>query len=259
MPLFSVQGSVAPGRRLALTGDDAHHLAGVLRVRVGEMVRLAAADCLWSARVESVVRGEVVVRVEGVVEPVWRPPRRVHLYAAVVKGKAMERLIAHASELGACDLTPILTDHTVVRANPARAARWHAVAAAAQRQCGRPEPLEIHPVAPLAACLDDLADGLVAHPGGPPLALPGGGGVVRLVLGPEGGLSDGEVTALTEAGATLFGLAGWTLRAPTAAAAALAVVQGALEAQARATEDPARTTESQARTTESQARTTERR
>ncbi len=212
-------------------------------MRVGEVVRLAAGDLLWSARVESVARREVVVRVEGVVEPGWRPVRRLHLYAAVVKGRAMERVVAHASELGACDLTPILTDHTVVRPTPGRVGRWRAVAAAAQRQCGRPEPLAIHPVAPLTACLADLAGGLVAHPGAPPLALAGGGGVVRVVVGPEGGLSDPEVAALTDSGATPFGLAGWTLRAPTAAAAAVAVVQAAVEGQAGATEGATPATE----------------
>lgn len=231
MPLFSVSKTVAPGQRVTLTGDDAHHLAVVLRVRVGESIRLAAADLLWSARVVAVARRAVVVQVEEVVEPAWRPARRIHLYQAVVKGKAMERVITHASELGACDLTPLFTDYTVVRPTAARADHWQAVAAAAQRQCGRPEPLVVHPVAPLAAVLGDLAGSLVAHPGGPPLAL-SGGGVVRLVVGPEGGLSDGEVAALTGAGATLFGLAGWTLRAPTAAAVAVALAQAAVEAQA---------------------------
>jgi len=248
MPLFSVQGPVAPGQRRVITGDDAHHLGAVLRVRVGEVVRLAGADLFWSARVESVARREVVVRVDGVVEPAWRPLRRVHLYAAMVKGEAMERLIAHASELGACDLTPLITDHTVVRPmrgrqGRGREGRWRAVAAAAQRQCGRPEVLAIHPVRPLAACLPELAGGLVAHPGAPPLALGAGGAVVRLVIGPEGGLAEGEIAALTAAGATLFGLAAWTLRAPTAAAAALALVQAAEEGQARATEDQARAPE----------------
>ena len=246
MPLFSVRGGVAPGARVVLTGNDAHHLAAVLRVRVGEAVRLAGADLLWSARVESVGRREVVVQVEGEVEPAWRPARHLHLYAAMVKGEAMERLIAHASELGACDLTPLRTDHTVVRATAGREQRWRAVAAAAQRQCGRTEVLAIHPVAGLAACLGELAGGLVAHPGGPPLALAPGGSVVRVVVGPEGGLSEPEVAALSEAGATPFGLAGWTLRAPTAAAAALAVVQQAIEAA-----------ESQAHATESQAHATE--
>lgn len=232
MPLFAVSGTVAPGRRVTLTGDDAHHLAAVLRVRVGESIRLAAADLLWSARVVAVARRAVVVQVEEVVEPAWRPARRIHLYQAVVKGKAMERVITHASELGACDLTPLFTDYTVVRPTAPRADHWQAVAAAAQRQCGRPEALAIHPVVGLADCIPELAGGLVAHPGAPSLVLPDGGGVVRLVVGPEGGLSEGEVAALTGAGATLFGLAGWTLRAPTAAAAAVALAQAAVEAQA---------------------------
>jgi len=243
MPLFSIPGAVAPGARLALTGDDAHHLATVLRVRAGEVIHLAGGDLLWRARVESVARHAVGVRVEEVVEPPWRPARRLHLYAAVVKGEAMERLIAHASELGACDLTPLLTGHTVVPTRPSREGRWRAVAAAAQRQCGRPVPLAIHPVATLAACLGELAGALVAQPGGPPLAVAPGGGVVRLVVGPEGGFAEAEIGALTGAGARLFGLAGWTLRAPTAAAAALAWVQVVVEEQVRAAEDQARAAE----------------
>jgi len=67
--------------------------------------------------------------------------------------------------------------------------------------------------------------------------------VVRLVVGPEGGFAEAEIGALTGAGARLFGLAGWTLRAPTAAAAALAWVQAVVEEQVRAAEDQARAAE----------------
>jgi 16S rRNA (uracil1498-N3)-methyltransferase len=69
---------------------------------------------------------------------------------------------------------------------------------------------------------------VVLHgPGGTPLAALGleGAPGVALVIGPEGGLTEGELTTCREAGALRGGLGPRTLRAETAAIAAVAVLQ----------------------------------
>ena len=231
VPTFHLERPLCPGAIVTFTGADAHHLCDVLRVRCGDPLTVCAAGAYWQAVVATVDRHAVAARTVAPAPAPWRPPRPVYLYQAMPKGRGIETVIQHASELGAAVLTPLITEHTIGRrADGAgrQGARWQAVAAAAQRQCGRPHPLEIHPVLTFVAALPELVGALVALPGAPPIAVPAGGDEVRLVIGPEGGLTPAEHRQLAERGALLFGLPAFTLRAATATAAVLAVVNQAI-------------------------------
>jgi 16S rRNA (uracil1498-N3)-methyltransferase len=230
MPTFRLDAPLHRGALAILDGDDAHHLRDVLRVRVGDGLTVCAAGEYWSATVDAIERRWVTARVVAPTLPPWQPVRPVHLYQAVPKARGIEAVIQHASELGAATLTPLITARTIGRREAAgRTDRWQAVAAAAQRQCGRPQPLAIHPVRPLTEALAELAGASVAVPGAPLLALPDGGGPLRVVIGPEGGLSPAEQRLLETHGGHPFGLPAWTLRAATATAAVLAVVNQEVE------------------------------
>jgi 16S rRNA (uracil1498-N3)-methyltransferase len=227
MPVFHLEHPLWVGGVASFTGADGHHLRAVLRIRRGDPLTVCAAGEYWQAVVEAVDRHAVTARAVVPAPAPWQPPRRVHLYQAMPKGRGIETVIQYASELGAAALTPLITEYTMGRrpdAAGARHTRWQAVAAAAQRQCGRPRPLEIHTVRTLVEALPELSDALVAVPGAPPVEVAAGDGEVRVVIGPEGGLSSEEHAWLTERGALLFGLPTFTLRAATATAAVLAVV-----------------------------------
>jgi len=225
MPTFHLDVPIHHDAVVTFDGDDAHHLCDVLRVRVGDELNVCAAGEHWSVTIEVIERRRVIARVVEAVLPPWQPARAVHLYQAVPKARGIEAVIQFASELGATALTPLITERTIGRREAAgRTDRWQAVAAAAQRQCGRPTPLAVHPILPLAEAVAKLAGARVALPGAPTLSLPPGGEPLRVVIGPEGGLSPEEHRLLEAHGAHAFGLAAWTLRAATATAAVLAVV-----------------------------------
>jgi len=230
MPTFHIQAPLHRGAVVTYDGDDAHHLRDVLRLKVGDALTVCAADAYWSATIEAVERRQVMARVVEEVPPPWQPARPVHLYQAMPKARGIETVIQYASELGAASLTPLITTRTISRRDGAgRADRWHAVAAAAQRQCGRPRPLAIYPILSLPQALPNLAGAWVAVPKAPGLTLPAGTEPVCVVIGPEGGLSPEEQRLIAAHGAHPFGLPAWTLRAATATAAVLAVVNQEIE------------------------------
>ncbi|MGD2063558.1 MAG: RsmE family RNA methyltransferase [Nitrospirota bacterium] len=227
MPTFHLSHPLSPGAAAAFTAADAHHLRDVLRVRCGDPLTVCAAGEYWQAVIDTVDGHIVTARAVAPVPAPWHSPLPVYLYQAVPKGKGIEMVIQHASELGAAVLAPLITERTIGRRadRPGRQrARWEAVAEAAQRQCGRPRLLEVRAVQTLPEALAELAGALVAVPGAPPIALPAGADAVRVVIGPEGGLSPDEQMRLTECGAHPFGVPAFTLRAATATAAVLAVV-----------------------------------
>ena len=161
------------------------------------------------------------------------PPAGVELalVAALAKGERMELVVQKATELGVARILPFAAERSVVRLDVARgddrAARWRRIAEQASRQCGRADVPEVRPPAPLAEALAALPPGtrtFVFHPGGGRVEGPGAASVAA-VVGPEGGLTEGEVRGCEAVGAVRAGLGPRTLRAETAAIVAVTLLQ----------------------------------
>jgi 16S rRNA (uracil1498-N3)-methyltransferase len=155
----------------------------------------------------------------------------ITLLVALAKGEKMDLVVQKATELGVGRVLPFEAERSVVRLEPSkgeeRAGRWRRIAAEAARQCGRADVPEVAPPAALDRALAALAPGtrtFVFHPGGGKLdgAAPA---AVAAVVGPEGGLTDGEVRACEGAGAIRAALGPRVLRAETAAIVAVALLQ----------------------------------
>lgn len=147
----------------------------------------------------------------------------------------MDLVVQKATELGVSSIVPVLSARSVVRLAGERAARrrahWQAVAVNACEQCGRATLPEILPPSGLDAALASVADDatrLVADPdagvGLAALTRPAAG--LTLLIGPEGGLDDGELARAATTGFRSFRLGPRVLRTETAAIAALALIQG---------------------------------
>ena len=213
---------------LRLPEEEAHHARHVLRVRSGDEIRLfdgrgSQAD----ARVLAIDRHGVEVSVERL-----EPPRRsdrplpVTVAVAMPKGARQDTLVEKCTELGVEALWPILTARTVVRPRPGRHEHWRRVGIAAAKQAGRaylPAILSPMPFAELVGCLHrfDLAlfgdSGAEAEPLLSHLESRPPGGRSLVAIGPEGGFTPEEQTALGAAGAVPVRLSRWTLRTETAA------------------------------------------
>ena len=131
-------------------------------------------------------------------------------------------------------IQPLVTERSLLRVAGERAERkqrhWAAVAAAACEQCGRNRVPEVGQAQPLRDWLQALgtpaagtARLLLSTTQAPGLALRPLGGVQRVLLlsGPEGGLTDAEQQAATQAGFEAISLGARILRADTAPLAAL--------------------------------------
>jgi 16S rRNA (uracil1498-N3)-methyltransferase len=222
---------IGPGRA-ALTEPARHYLRDVLRLAPGDEVELFdGRGGVWAGHLEPGFEGLAL------------GPRRqaspggpaIHLLFALAKGEKCELVIQKATELGVARLVPFAAERSVVRLDAVkgaeRAVRWRRIAEEAARQCGRADVPEVAVPGPLAAALAAVPPGfrlLVLHgPGGAPLGalgLEGAPGLAALV-GPEGGLGEGELAACRAAGALTASLGPRTLRAETAAIAVVALLQ----------------------------------
>jgi 16S rRNA (uracil1498-N3)-methyltransferase len=217
-----------------LTGDDARHLARVLRAEPGQCYELSDNHRAYLAEISAVTAARVTFRV---LEPLPAPPQspEITLYAALIKFDRFEWLIEKATELGVARIVPVITDRIekgLASAAPKRIERWRKIARESSQQSRRLRIPEISPAQPFADATADPAPHrffLEENPGAPPLlaALPTDADTFSILTGPEGGWTDRERALAPASGWKPVSLGPNVLRAETAAIAALAILSQA--------------------------------
>jgi 16S rRNA (uracil1498-N3)-methyltransferase len=218
-----------------LTGDQAAHLARVLRAQPGQVYDIVANGFLHRAEITQVSDSEVNFLLHEELESDAALP--IHLLLAVFKFDHFEWAVEKATELGVARITPILArrteKHLAVAANK-RADRWRRIALEASKQSRRTNVPEISEPTLLAAALAaesaptrillseaeqslPLATALGRPPSNPDSS------VLALAIGPEGGWTPEEIALFTTHHWKHVTLGPRILRAETAAIAALAI------------------------------------
>ncbi|MDW5264457.1 MULTISPECIES: 16S rRNA (uracil(1498)-N(3))-methyltransferase [Acidobacteriaceae] len=223
-----------------LTGDQAGHLARVLRAEAGQIFDVVAGGFLHRAEITSVSDKEVLFNLHEELEADAALP--LHLLLAVFKFDHMEWAIEKATELGVARITPILarrTEKHLSLAAPKRAERWRRIALEASKQSRRTDIPKIADPAILKAALEQeqsptrilLSETEQATPLSAALtasARSTGYEPVALAIGPEGGWTPEEMTLFTAHNWTPVTLGPRILRAETAAIAAIAIASSYL-------------------------------
>jgi len=229
---------------MPFSAADVHHAVDVLRVREGEEIdAVEPSGRVWRVRVTHADKDAVRAEVLRELSAAEAELPRVTLVMGVAKGEKMDAIVRQATELGVERVIPVLSERSVVKLLPARAAekteRWRRVAHAAAKQAKRASVPDVSVAAPLGDVLAELAsyDGVIvaweessgAHVARVARAWAGTPSArVAVVVGPEGGLSASEVAGLEAIGARVATLGPTILRAETAAVAAIAVVMSAM-------------------------------
>ncbi|MDE2156367.1 MAG: 16S rRNA (uracil(1498)-N(3))-methyltransferase [Xanthomonadaceae bacterium] len=227
---------LAVGAELPLPAQAAEHATRVLRLVAGDPLTLFNGDgCDYPASILALTRREVVVQVQARQVADNESPLALTLAQGVARGEKMDLIVQKATELGVVRIVPLLTERAEVKLDAARAQKrlshWRAVAASACEQSGRARLPEISPALPLAAWLDGLVEdgalrlALLPHATRSARELRFATAAGLLVVGPEGGLGERDIAALTLAGFGGLRLGPRILRTETAGLAALAALQ----------------------------------
>lgn len=234
--LFYVDTLPSVGEIAVVDGDEGFHAANVRRIRPGERLDLSdGAGTLAHCVIEEVGMGRLSARVlDRRSVPAPAPP--VTVVQALPKSDRSELAIELATEAGADGFVPWQASRCVARWEGTGRIdkglrRWTAVARSAARQSRRAHiPAVTGPVSTAELVTrvgDDVAAGAVvlalhesAEARLTELPVRQADSLV-LIVGPEGGIADDEIAALTQAGATAVRLGPTVLRTSTAAAVAL--------------------------------------
>jgi 16S rRNA (uracil1498-N3)-methyltransferase len=219
-----------------LTGEQAAHLARVLRAEPGQVFDVVAGGFLHRAEITSVAEGEVVFALREELESDAALP--LHLLLAVFKYDHMEWAVEKATELGVGRITPVLarrTEKHLALAATKRVERWRRIALEASKQSRRTTVPEIaDPVglkqaleqeqSPTRILLSETEQGTTLAAALANAKASTEESDTALAIGPEGGWTPEEMALFTQHQWQPVTLGPRILRAETAAIAAIAIV-----------------------------------
>lgn len=230
-PRLFVETPLSAGMTLPLEGGQAHYLAKVMRVALGDAVILCDDSTgEWLARVTSAGKRDVTLDIERRTRACEAVPD-FWLCPALLKKPNFDLVLEKATELGVGTIRPVLTRRCVAdKLNPERA---RAIVTEAAEQCARTALPALADPAKLEALVRDWPESrtlfFADETGGAPAAAAFAAhtGPAGLLIGPEGGFDDAE-RALFRAhpAAVPISLGPRILRGETAAIAATALWMG---------------------------------
>lgn len=224
--------------RICIKGEDVKHIRDVLRLALGNLIVVGDGEgAEFIASIDSVSSSEVVATIikEEKKEEVLP---RVSLFQGFAKGAKMDLIVRQATELGVSEIIPVFTERSIVHLKEddckKRLMRWEKIAVEASKQSQRsylPKILAARNWQDAVELLrsydlvvvpweeergQSLKSVLREHPKKCER--------VALVIGPEGGLTEEEVSELKKLGALAVSLGRNILRTETAAVAALSMI-----------------------------------
>jgi 16S rRNA (uracil1498-N3)-methyltransferase len=219
----------------SLTGDQAAHLARVLRAEPGQIYDVVSNGFLHRAEITSVSESEVLFTLHEELESDAALP--LHLLLAVFKFDHMEWAIEKSTELGIAKITPILarrTEKHLAQSALKRSERWRRIALEASKQSRRtdipniadPIPLKqalAEESSPTRILLSETEQTLTLTAALKAATSSQQESDTALAIGPEGGWTPEEMSLFTHHQWQPVTLGPRILRAETAAIAAIAI------------------------------------
>ncbi len=215
-----------------LEGDDAHHAAKSLRVRIGEELTVCGLNGFdYVCTVSEVTSDRVYLEIKETVENKTEPHTFVTLYQCLTKGDKMDTIVRQAVECGVSRIVPVLSENCVSRPDEKslskKTERWQKIADEAAGQSGR----GVLPKVCATQTLKQVAGEIKSYDkvfffyeaGGVPMEKQNIK-TAAIITGPEGGFSCEEALMLEQNGAVVTTLGPRILRAETAPVAALTVL-----------------------------------
>lgn len=226
--------TLAVNETITLDDNALGHTIRVLRLSNGDAITLFNGDGNdYQAELCGVTKKIAQARIISFIERRSESPLNIHLGQGISRGDRMEFTLQKSVELGVNTITPLFTERCGVKLNKERLAKkieqWQKVVISACEQSGRSTIPEVKDPILLDEWLEQPTEALKLnlHPKAEHsiMSLPSENQRVRLLIGPEGGLSDDEIAKANNANFIDVLLGPRVLRTETAALTAITALQ----------------------------------
>lgn len=226
--------------QVIINGDDVKHIKNVLRLTIDDEITVCDGEN-WDylLKIENIENNEVIGTVINKEKSKGEPPVEVVLYQGLPKSSKMDLIIQKATELGIKKIVPVITERTVVKIQNQKKEnnkleRWNRIAIEAAKQCRRGELPLVDNIIGFKQMINEVKEDFVIVPYenerkiGTKEVLQDyknhGRKRISIMIGPEGGFEEEEISRLIDIGAKSISLGPRILRTETAGFTALAIV-----------------------------------
>jgi len=219
---------------IELSGQAFQHTIKVLRMKQNDqLIVFNGEGDEYAAHLDEIKKRSAFIKINDQIINNSESHLSIHLGLGISKGERMDYAIQKAVELGVNEITPLFTQHCVVNLDEKRLQKrllhWQGVIISACEQSGRTKVPILHPAISLTQwslksdqiclVLDPLSEQNLS-------TIKAEIKNMRLLIGPEGGLSSGEITELNQKeNVHTINFGPRILRTETAAVAAITAVQ----------------------------------
>ena len=220
------------GRTQTLDKDDAHHAIKVLRLKLGEVIKISDGVKKWvSGSIIEISKKELTISISERGDFEEKKPELV-LVQAVTKSERNKEMLELAVEAGVDRIIPWQAERSISKWQSDSAQKWEIgikEACKQARQVRLPKLMPMLTTAGVVQLLSKDARIIVFHESASEkftqLQLPESLASIYLVIGPEGGISQSELSIFENGGSKIVRLGETVLRSAHAGFAAISAVQ----------------------------------
>jgi 16S rRNA (uracil1498-N3)-methyltransferase len=220
------------GGTQTLEKEDAHHAIKVLRLKLGEIIQISDGVKKWiSGPIIEISKSQLTISISEKGEISEKKPELV-LVQAITKSERNKEMLELVIEAGVDRIVPWQAERSIGKWQSDSARKWEVAIEEASKQARRiriPKLMPLITITEMPKLLNEGALAVVFHESArdkfAQLQLPQSLNSIFLVVGPEGGISESELSILENIGGKIIQMGDTVLRSAHVGFAAISAIQ----------------------------------
>lgn len=235
---FFVSEDKVFGEFIYIDGKDFNHVKNVLRLKKGDEFLISVNGKSHLCSLEDFIDEKVKAKIITLNYQCTDLPIKIHLFQGLPKSDKLELIIQKAVELGVDEITPVQMERSIVKIDEkkksSKTERWQSIAESAGKQSKRTCVPKVNDILTYKQCLEKLNSlDLFLLPYESALGMKDTidalskikkDMTIGVLIGPEGGFSEKEITLAKENNAKIISLGKRILRTETASLTTLSML-----------------------------------
>lgn len=208
---FYIKNSQIIGEEINLIGLDVNHIKNVLRYKAGDELTVCdEAEQRYLTKIKELSNECITLHIEKKMNFSTEPSIKITLIQGLPKFDKMDLIVQKCTELGVEKIIPVIMERTVVKIDGSNGAkkveRWNKIALEASKQCGRTKIPTVEKIVNLENIVENLSKYdivIVPYECEKENMIKAvlrntdtNIGNVAVVIGPEGGFSEKDISVL---------------------------------------------------------------